>query len=93
MPKYLTKFNKTKYKLRKQQNNEEITKSDRKKEEISNDILKNNLGLTGVGIMDGDLRRDYGAYKGDQGMNPWMDGNDKMNIFNYIDSREWSNNF
>ena len=93
MPKYLTKFNKTQYKLKRQNMNEEKKMAQNKKNENFEEG-KNNMGLTGFGILDGDLKRDYGAYRGDKGMNAWMrDSNDKMNIFNYIDSREWSNNF
>ena len=94
MPKYLTKFNQTKYKLK---NNKKSDKNDNNEKKIYKENNNNNeqdgFELQGIAAIKDDYRRDYAIYK-EKALNNWLlDNDEKLNIFNYIDSREWNNNF
>lgn len=93
MPKYLTKFNQTKYHLKKQKDLALDIKKEEKVIKEASFLDEKEFELNGIGLNEFDLGKDYGVYK-DQDINSvFMDNNEKINIFNYIDSREWSNNF
>lgn len=93
-PKYLTKFNQTKYHLKTQKNNkrEKNQKKNENFEEKYLDDQNNEIGLYGVGLENENYRRNYAIYQ-DDGINNITDNNEKPNLFHYIDSREWNNNF